>query len=169
MSYIKDIKDAIKTAVQMEKDGYAFYKKAAAQTSSKMGKELFESLAKDEKLHLEIFQKLFENEIEKSEWENLVNTSKKYADIDVFPKDLKKIEGVNPDINELDAIGIAMNSEKEAIDYYGKIKENTVEEDIRQIIGEIINQEKNHYLLLEEEFDHLSKTGYWYELDFLGG
>ena len=79
------------------------------------------------------------------------------------------MEGVNPDINELDAIGIAMNSEKEAIDYYGEIKENTVEENIRKVINEIINQEKNHYLLLEEEYDHLSKTGYWYELDFLGG
>jgi rubrerythrin len=35
---IETIRDAIKTAIQMEKDGYAFYQKAAAQTSSDMGK-----------------------------------------------------------------------------------------------------------------------------------
>jgi rubrerythrin len=164
-----DVKDAIKTAIQMEKDGYAFYKKASAQTSSEMGRDIFDSLAKDEQLHLEVFQKLFEEKIEKSEWNNLVNSSKKYADIDIFPKDLQQIEGASPDTNELDAIKIAMDSEKDAIEYYGKIKENTKLEDIRQIINEIIEQEKNHYSILQEEFDHLTKTGYWYELDFLGG
>ena len=49
---IEDIKDAIKTAIQMEKDGYSFYKKAASQTNSDMGKTIFESLANDELLHL---------------------------------------------------------------------------------------------------------------------
>jgi rubrerythrin len=120
-------------------------------------------------LHLEVFQKLFEDRIEKSEWNNLVNSSKKYAEIDIFPRDLKQLEDANPDTNELDALEIAMNSEKNAIDYYGDIKEKTKEENIRQIINEIIKQEKNHYSILQEEFDHLSKTGYWYELDFLGG
>ena len=164
-----EVKNAIKTAIQMEKDGYSFYKKASAQTSSEMGRYIFESLAKDEQLHLEVFQKLFEDRIEKSEWNNLVNSSKKYAEIDIFPQDLKQLEGANPDTNELDALEIAMDSEKNAIDYYGDIKEKTKEENIRQIINEIIKQEKNHYSILQEEFDHLSKTGYWYELDFLGG
>ena len=164
-----NVKDAIKTAIQMEKDGYAFYKKASSQTSSEMGKEIFESLANDEQLHLEVFQKLFEDRIEKSEWDDLVNSSKKYTEIDIFPKDLKQIEGANPDANELDAIHIAMDSEKNAIDYYGKIKEKINDEEIKKIIDEIIEQEKNHYSILQEEFDHLSKTGYWFELDFLGG
>ena len=164
-----EVKNAIKTAIQMEKDGFAFYKKASVQTSSDMGKDIFESLANDEQLHLEIFQKLFQDKIEKTEWINLVNSSKKYADINIFPKDLKQIEGANPDTNELDALEIAMNSEREAIDYYGEIKEKTKEDEIRKIINEIIEQEKNHYSILQEEFDHLSKTGYWFELDFLGG
>jgi len=165
----EDVKNAIKTAIQMEKDGYAFYKKASAQTSSDMGREIFDSLANDEQLHLEVFQKLFEDRINKSEWNNLVNSSKKYAEIDIFPKDLQQIEGANPDTNELDAIKIAMDSEKDAIEYYGKIKEKTKEDDIKRIINEIIEQEKNHYSILQEEFEHLTKTGYWYELDFLGG
>ena len=164
-----NVKNAIKTAIQMEKDGFAFYKKASAQTSSDMGRDIFESLANDEQLHLEVFQKLFQDKIEKNEWDNLVNSSKKYADINIFPKDLKQIEGANPDTNELDALEIAMNSEREAIDYYGEIKDKTKDEDIRKIINEIIEQEKNHYSILQEEFDYLGKTGYWFELDFLGG
>ena len=40
--------------------------------------------------------------------------------------------------------------------------------DVKDIIGEIILQEKNHYLILEGEFDHINKTGYWFDLDYLG-
>ena len=101
MNSIENVKDAIKTAIQMEKDGYNFYKKAAAQTSSKLGQSIFESLSQDELLHLDIFQKLFEDKMGKNEWDNLVNSSKKYTNIAVFPKDLKEVSGENPETNEL--------------------------------------------------------------------
>jgi len=168
MSDIKNVKDAIKTAIQMEKDGFSFYQKAADQTSSEMGKTVFKSLAADELLHLEVFQKLFDEKIGKEEWYNLVNTSKKYVDIQIFPKDLQKIEGTNPDTNEIDALKIAMDSEKVAIDYYSKIIKNISDLEVKKIIDEIIKQEKNHYQILEGEFHHITSTGYWFDLDYLG-
>jgi len=164
-----NVKDAIKTAIQMEKDGYSFYKKAAAQITSQMGKDIFESLAKDEELHLEVFQKLFDDKIGSSEWDELVNSSQKYTNLSIFPKDLKTVEGSSPNTNELDALRMAMDSEKEAIDYYSEILGCTIDDEAKKIINEIIEQEKNHYFLLEQEFNHLSSTGYWYELDYLGG
>jgi rubrerythrin len=168
ISDIQDIEDAIRTAIQMEKDGYSFYQKAAAQTSSDMGKTVFKGLAADELLHLEIFKKIFENKVGKNEWFELVNTSKKYSDSDIFPKDLQKIEGANPDTNEIDALRIAMDSEQRAIDYYSKIREKITDDEIKKIIDEIIAQEKNHYLVLEGEFHHINSTGYWFDLDYLG-
>jgi len=169
MTESEKVKDAIKTAIQMEKDGYSFYKKAAAQTTSNMGKSIFESIANDELLHLEIFKKMFNDIVGKDEWNELVNSSKKYSNINVFPKNLKEAAGANPDVNEIDALRIAMDSEKEAIDYYGEIKENLADQDVKKVIDEIIEQEKNHYSLLEKEFNHINKTGYWFEFDYLGG
>jgi rubrerythrin len=165
---IEEVKDAIKTAIQMEKDGYSFYQKAAAQTSSDMGRGIFESIAEDELLHLEIFEKMFEDKVGKNEWISLVDSGKKYADIKIFPKDLESIEGKEPDTNELDALRIAMDAEKEAIDYYTDIREKTEDPEVIKIIDEIIEQEKNHYLILEGEFSHITSTGYWFELDYLG-
>ena len=167
MSEVIDVKEAIQQAIQMEKDGYAFYKRAAAQTANETGSKIFESLARDEELHLETFQKLFEDQIEKAEYDKLVNSSKKYANLPVFPKDLRSAEGANPDVNDLDALSAAMNSEKEAIDYYTKILDKTEGEDARAIIKEIIHQEKKHYYILEEEFNFLGKTGYWYDSEHL--
>ena len=163
-----NVKDAIKTAIQMEKDGYSFYKKAAAQTSSDMGKTIFEGLAADEQMHLDVFEKMFEETVSNAEWKDLVISSKKYAEIPVFPKDLKESEGDNPNSSELDALRIAMDSEKEAIEYYTKIRENLNDSEVIKIIDEIIEQEKNHYSILEGEFNHINSTGYWFELDYLG-
>jgi len=168
MAEFEKIKDAIKTAIQMEQEGYSFYQKAAAQTSSEMGRTVFSSLAADELLHLEVFKNLFEEKLGQNEWNKLVNSGLKYADIQVFPKDLKKVEGANPDTNEIDALRIAMDSEKEAIEYYTKIKENLNDSEVIKIIDEIIEQEKNHYSILEGEFNHINSTGYWFELDYLG-
>ena len=169
MEEIKDIKDAIKTAIQMEKDGYSFYKKAAAQTESETGRDIFESLAQDEEVHLDVFQKMFEEKIGREEWEDLVDSSKKYQDIPIFPKDLKSVEGTNPDINDIDAIRMAMDSEKEAIDYYTEIWTTVTDNEVKKIVDKIIEQERNHYYLLQQEFDHLDRTGAWYELNILGG
>ena len=99
----------------------------------------------------------------------MISSSKKYVDLQIFPKDLKSIEGANPDTNELDALNIAMVSEKDAIDFYNKIKTETKDKDVKEVIDKIIEQEKNHYMIFEEEFNHLNRTGYWYELDILGG
>ena len=169
MANIENVKDAILTAIQMEKDGFSFYTKAAAQTKSDMGRTIFESLAADEQRHLNVFQKMFEEKVGESEWNDLVNSSKKYAKIPIFPTDLKDAPGMDPDSTEIDALRMAMDAEKEAIEYYNKILENLKGEELKNIINEIIEQEKNHYSLLEKEFNHINSTGYWFEFDYLGG
>ena len=168
MKKFSSVREAIETAIQMEKEGYAFYNKAAAQTSSDMGRSVFESLANDELVHLDVFQKLFDDKFGESEWGDLVNSNKKYREMPIFPKDLKTIEGINLDTDELDALRIAIDSEKEAIDYYMEIRANSDDDNVKKIIDMIIEQEKKHYFLLEQEFHHINTTGYWFELDYLG-
>jgi len=163
-----DVKEAIKTAIQMEKDGYDFYIKAAAQTSSTMGQQIFSSLAQDEKVHLATFQRMFDDKVGKEEWGALVVSSKKYATQPVFPKDLEAVAGANPDSNELDALNMAIEAEKHAIDFYNGIKDELDDPEVIKIIAEIIHQEESHFLLLSEEFAHLNQTGFWYDVGPLG-
>ena len=169
MAEIENVKDAILTAIQMEKDGYSFYIKAASQTESDMGKTIFESLAQDEQRHLDVFQKMFEDKVSQDEWNDLVDSSKKYAKIPIFPTDLNDAPGMDAESTELDALRMAMDAEKEAIEYYGNIRDKLGDQDTKNVIGEIIEQEKNHYSLLEKEFNHINSTGYWFEFDYLGG
>jgi rubrerythrin len=169
MSEIRNVKDAILTAIQMEKDGYSFYTKAAAQTESEMGQTIFESLAEDEQRHLVVFQKMFEDKVNKSEWKDLVDSSKKYTTIPIFPTNLNDAPGMDSESTDIDAIRLAMDAEKEAVEYYQKIMDNLEDQDVIKVINEIIEQEKNHYSLLEKEFNHINSTGYWFEFDYIGG
>lgn len=169
MTDVDDLMDAIKKAIQMEKDGRAFYLNAATQTTSPMGVLVFQNLASDELVHLETFQKIFEKTVSTNEWDELVNSSKKYADLKVFPKDLTSADGADATTDELDAINIAMDSEKKAIQFYGEILKGASDSMVADIIKEIIQQEKNHYFILNEEFTYLSKNGIWYEMDYFGG
>ena len=162
-------KEAIGRAIMMEKEGRAFYLNAAARTSSETGRILFNSLANDELLHLETFKKIFESRVGRAEWQELVDSTRKYAKLGVFPKDLEAVEGARPDTNELDALSIAMEAEKEAIDFYTAILGTTHDPVTLDIIGEIIDQERRHYTILNGEFTHLSSQGHWYGLDILGG
>ena len=66
------------------------------------------------------------------------------------------------------ALRMAMDSEREAIDYYTDIKEKTDDKEVIKILDKIIEQEKNHYLIIEGEFNHIQTTGYWFDLDYLG-
>ena len=161
---MSEVKELIKTAIQMEKDGCEFYTKAAAQTSDDLGKKLFESIASDEKVHLRTFQKMFDDEMGEEEWAEVERTAVKHKEIPVFPKDLKQVEGASPNTNELDALNIAMKCEQEAIDYYARIKEGLTEDKAKRIVDMIIEQERNHYMLLNDELNYLNTTGFYYDV-----
>jgi rubrerythrin len=168
MSGVENIKDAISTAIQMEKDGHAFYKKCAEQTKSDLGAKIFESIAGDELVHLMTFHKMFEDAIGEEELQAVEKTGKKYETPPVFPKDLSAVEGANADVDELAALEIAMEAEQKAIDFYGKMRDDTDNEAVKKIISLIIGQEKNHYLILSEELNYMNTMGDWYDLGPLG-
>lgn len=169
MTELDEKMDAIKKAIQMEKDGRKFYLNAATQTTSPMGVLVFQNLAADELMHLETFQKIFEKKVGRKEWDELAKSSRKYADLTVFPKDLTSAKGAETNTNELDALNMAMDAEKGAIQFYGEILKGTKDPMVRDILKEIIQQEKSHLFILNEEFNYLSTSGYWYEMDYIGG
>jgi len=162
-----DVKDAIAMAIRMEKEGHAFYVRAADQTSSGMGRAIFASLALDEKAHLETFQRMFRGKVGKEDWDALAERTEGYGEMPVFPKDPRSA-GAEPDSDDLAALKVGMESEARSVDHYTAIKERVDDGTVAGILEEIIRQERRHYALLEEEFIHLSNTGFWHEFDYLG-
>ncbi len=159
-----DLKQAMETAIRMERDGHDFYKKAAARSNSSMGRSVFESLAADEMQHLETFRQIFRDDVPEIDLGELSKTSEKYEDLPVFPKDPEGA-GVEPDADELEALHTAMDAEERSIDYYTRVMADAEDPGVKAVLEKIIEQEKSHFALLSDELDHMNSTGYWYDIN----
>jgi len=154
--------DAIKMAIQLEKDGRAFFEEAAQKTENALGKKMFETLAKDEIEHLHTFQRIFGTITEEGNWEELARKRPKIGKVPVFEGKRDEQKAVNP--GELDALRKAMNIEKEAIDFFRKAAEETEDPIAKQIFTRIRGEEEYHYDYLQAQHDALSHSGLWYDI-----
>jgi len=154
--------EAIKMAIQMEKDGRAFYEEAAKKTENKLGKKMFETLAKDEIEHLNTFQKMFDKITGTGEWREIAQDSPKKGKVPIFEEEIQKKGDVNP--TELDALRTAMDNERKSIDFYNNVAEETEDPLGKKIFTKIREEEKYHYDLLQAQLDYLTKSGFWFDI-----
>ena len=154
--------EAIKMAIQMEKDGRAFYEKAAQETENELGKKMFETLAADEITHLYTFEKMFNTITSIEDWREIAQQySPKVGKVPIFEGEIQKKADVNP--TELDALRTAMSNERKSIDYYNKIAEETEEPLAKELLTKIRQEEEYHYDLLQAQRDYLTKSGVWFD------
>ncbi len=155
--------DAMKMAIQMEKDGHAFYEDAARKTDNELGKKMFETLAKDEIEHRNTFQKMFDAITGTGDWQKIAQQySPRIGKVPIFEGELQKKADIN--LTELDALRTAMGNERKSIDYYNKIVEQTEDPFAREIFTKIREEEEYHYDLLQAQKDSLSKSGFWFDV-----
>jgi rubrerythrin len=108
--------NAIEIAIKMETDAVNFYKEAAEKTKYSVGKKMFLTIAEDEIRHLEMLSKLFKGlNITMKD----VNPMKNIKTIFEEMKH-KMMERVEATTDELEVFKIAMQMEKEGIEFYKK-------------------------------------------------
>jgi len=150
--------DALELAVNMEKDAIAFYTGAAKKTKSPAGKKMFQTIAQDETRHLEMITQLIKGL-------NMTHTDvspmRNVKTIFETMKDdmMKKIAATS---DELEAFKIAMNMEKEGVEFYKKTLAGSKKEKERTLMEMLIQEEKQHYDLFANTYQFLSRTGSWF-------
>ena len=163
MSTTPSALEAMKMAIQMEKDGQVFYEKAAKETTNELGKKMFQSLARDEIEHLDTFQKIFDTIASTGDWKGTARDySPKIGKLPVFEGEIEK-KG-SPEPGELDALRTGMENERKSIDYYEKIAGETEDPLASELLTKIRDEEVYHYDLLQAQFDYLSKSGVWLDV-----
>ncbi len=145
--------EEIRMALQLEKDGYAYYKKAAELCPNVYGKKIFEKLAKDEIKHLQIFKRIAEEIFGKIEEEG-----KEAKHLDIFEEiDFSTKAG------EYAALDHAIKFEERAYEYFKNAAEKAKNEKIRAVFEKIAKEEEMHKALLEAERSYLHKSGIWFD------
>ena len=156
--------EAIKMAMQLEKDGIKFYNKAEGATSSDSGKKIFHTLAYEETLHLATFQKMFDSMESLPDWRSLVKDIPLQRKAPIFENRKSVDESVKPSAGELQALRTAMDHERAAIDFFTRETSRTTNPVVKQIFDFIKTQEEFHYDLLQAEYDSVAGTGFWFDM-----
>lgn len=145
--------NVIDYAMKAEKDGIAFYTKAAKKFNDAELKDVFMKLAKEEAKHLETFIGI-EAKAEKKGADQCFR-SEDISDYLVtvireglFPRGdsmVKRLEKVN---TVYEACILAMNAEKNAILLYSELAKLSKDKDQKKLIEQIAKEERSHIVMV---------------------
>jgi rubrerythrin len=162
-----EVLQAIETAIQIERDGLAFYTEAAKQTGDPNGKKMFQSLARDEAAHLRLFEDARQALLERGNWlslEEVAAISPKRLDRPpIFPTGDKTKATEIPEL-ELAALQRGLQAEKDSIAFYSQEMEKTDDPDAKAMYAYLVEQEEGHRTILQGEYDYLNRTGFWFDI-----
>ncbi len=150
--------NAIQIAIKMETDAISFYKEAAEKAQHPVGKKMFLSIADDEKRHLQILESIFKGvDITMKD----VNPMQNIQSIFERHKD-DMAERVPATANEMDALKVAMDMEKEGIEFYKKAAAEATSEKEKALFERLVKEEEKHYQVFANTYFFMSDTGNWF-------
>jgi len=148
-----NIGEAFVIAVQLEKNGAAFYKEVASSVSDSAAREFLEELAEQELEHEKVFAEIAESSMGQIEMDELSEAYIKELSTDFVFK-LEHAEENWENMTFLNTIDFAIEREKDAIIFFLGLT-GALEGEDNEKINRIIQEEKSHMidlLRLKERF-----------------
>jgi rubrerythrin len=159
-------RNALSAAIEMEKRGYDFFKRSAAEAKDSLAKEVFDFLAAEELNHIRAIEKFNKEYLAggssdaDAAIEELKAGKPKTAIARLFEglKDKTPVKGT-----ELEVYRFAMDFEKKGEAFYRKAEESAADPNSKKLYGFLVGEERNHFKIVEaclnyfenpEEFFH---------------
>jgi rubrerythrin len=158
------VKEAIKTAIQLEKDGQAFFEQAARETSNDLGKKMFHKLANDEVRHLQTFKKMFQTIADPQIWKQLMAEGSPRKRMPYFEQKTAQRTPAEKGAGELNALQQALEVERKAITFFKETAEGTDDPEAKRIFETIAEEEEAHYDLIQAQIDSVTHSGFWFDI-----
>jgi len=150
--------NAIEIAIKMEIDAINFYSEAAEKTQNPVGKKMFLTITEDEKRHLDTLSQIFKGiHIEMKD----VSPMKNVKTVFELMKD-EMMKRVKATTDELEAFKIAMQMEKEGVEFYKKAAIEAQTEKEKSLFERLVKEEQEHYGIFSNTYFFLSDTGSWF-------
>ncbi len=146
---------ALQMAIQTEIDGFNFYQKSAERTQDSNARAMFERLARDEIMHLELLRNtkaMLEGSGRWAHYEGISLESIKAAPI--FSRDRVE-QNIVAYTSDLSALRVAYLIEKDAVDFYTRAARETDDSDGKRMFLDLARMERGHLDLLEGEYSFL--------------
>jgi rubrerythrin len=154
---LMDVLSGIELAIKNEADGIEFYRKAK--------EKMFEAFMQDEKEHLELLQQIKrgagKRKINYDQLKQKKGPRERVKRLFETVKDTvrERLE-TNPD--ELEAIKIAMDTEKEGYQLYQQLVQESGIPEEKAFFEFLADEEKQHFQVLQNTYNYLNDTGNWF-------
>jgi rubrerythrin len=150
--------DALEVAMKMETDAIAFYTEAAGKTKYPAGKKMFQTITEDEKRHLQMIGQIVKGmNITHQDVSPMKNVKTVFETL----KDemMGRVAATN---DELEAFKIAMQMEKEGVEFYRKTLAGAKKDKEKALLQQLIQEEEQHYAIFFNTHEFLADTGNWF-------
>ncbi|MEX1376325.1 MAG: ferritin family protein [Eubacteriales bacterium] len=150
--------DVLKYAIQMEKDGEAYYTKQAEINKGNPLHTVCMLLAKEEKGHAEILEsKMNSLPYKLSESEAYEKAKNIFSDAKTFTSEIKE----TPD--QLEFYRFALENEQKSIDLYMDFLADAEDEKDKVLFEFLVAQETEHYEIIDDLVRMLTNAEQWVE------
>jgi len=144
------LQEALRLAIQTEKDVMDFYNKAAALTKNARGRKVFEQLAKEEYEHAGHFFNIYPGKDLGSFEEFMARPAKLEHAM------LRQLEKALDDkVHERKAMEIALKEEEDLAKHLHITATKIVDPAVRNVFEKMAKETENHYAIIESEYAHL--------------
>lgn len=145
-----NLQEALKLAIQTEKDVMDFYRRAAEVTQNPAGKKVFTLLSGEEREHASHFFHLYKGE-DLGTFEEFM-ARPPHADTAML-RELEK--AVDANVHERKAMEIALREEEDLEKNLRMTAEHIVDPVVRAVFERMAKETRDHYALIESEFARL--------------
>lgn len=150
--------NAVEIAIKMQTDAIKFYTEAAEKTKNAVGKQMFLTIVQDEKRHLETLTQIFKGlNITVQDVSPMENIRTVFESMKTGM--MKRVEAT---MDELEAFKIAMQMEKEGVEFYKKAAAGAKTEKEKALFERLIKEEQEHYNIFANTYFFMSDTGSWF-------
>ncbi|MEJ2636254.1 MAG: ferritin family protein [Calditrichia bacterium] len=167
----KDL-EALKIAMQTEEEGQQLFKTASANTKNSFVKSIFDRLAKDELLHMDLIKKFYAQLEHSGSWKELSPQDRDYRSAKqemktIFSSALEKAKAGNLNVSESDVevYRRAVQFEKDGADLYDRLYNETDDKLAKKFYLFLREMEKEHMNLLDNTLQYLDNPNNWYLLE----
>jgi len=168
MPHIKDLNEILeplRIALKLEKEGKQFFLDAAGSTRSKIARQTFEFLAKEEDKHIDHIQKMYES-VEGSQGKDLLDAGVSDADrkLAEFNSRLAKLrDEFKGGSDDATAYDMALKFENGAEEFYDKMMKESADSRVKKFYKWLIEEESMHSRLLKSCLKFVEDPAVWFK------
>ena len=146
---------ALQMAIQTEIDGHNFYQRCAGATEDASARQMFERLAQDEIMHLELLRNTMAMLQESGEWAEYRGIAWGEAGgAPIFSRERVR-QNVMAYTSDLSALRVAYLIEKDAVNFYTRAAAEVEQPSGRRMFSDLARMETAHLAILEGEYGFL--------------